>query len=184
MLRRGATLGRGQGMPMYYPRCDCLHHVCCGLVLPVRWKSLVLGRPCVVPGDSGELATIGGGGVAALCGLGWRFRVGRWILVQRTRLESVRPLSFDLIVAVHLDRTTSSTALIWGIFSRGILTRWLRFSSSMENLDLIGAIPSSSKGQIHPIPLRGYIFLKRPYTLLESTRHPDWLFPESRDLLH
>jgi hypothetical protein len=92
------------------------------------------------------------GGAAALCGLGWRFRVGRWILVQRTRLESARPLSFDLIVAVHLDRTTSSTTIIWGIFSRGIFTRRLRFSSSMENLDLIGAIPSSSNGQIHPIP--------------------------------
>jgi hypothetical protein len=110
-------------------------------------------------------------------GFGWMMgegkRIHRWILVQRTRLESARPLLFDLIVAVHLDRTTSSTTLIWGIFSRGILTRRLRFSSSMENLDLIGAIPSSSNGQIHPIPLHGYIFLKRPYTLLESTRHPD-----------
>jgi hypothetical protein len=73
MLRRGAALGRGQGMPRYYPRCDCLHYVRGGLGLPVRWKSLVLGRPCVVPGDSGELATMGGGGAAALYGLGWDF---------------------------------------------------------------------------------------------------------------
>lgn len=69
MLRHGAALGQGQGIPMYHLGWDCLHHVRCGLGLPVQWKSLVLGRPCMVPGDSGELATVGGGGAAALCGL-------------------------------------------------------------------------------------------------------------------
>lgn len=86
MLRRGAAIDRGPGRPTCHSRWVFPHHVHSGLGLPVPWKSVVLEHPGVIPGNSGELATVGGGG--AVAGDRWLGLVGVGGWIPKRRLGS------------------------------------------------------------------------------------------------